>query len=102
MAKKKAEIDMKMFTSGKPGQAEEADQAGSIPAEGPNKVISISLRESEIKMLKALADQYSITRHSLMRFGLRWFMTEIAAGRIDLDSYTEEAPVPRRRLKIPK
>lgn len=99
MAKRKTSIDMSMFTSGKPVQAEEAEQ---VPAEGPNKVISISLRESEIDLLEALADQYSVSRHSLMRFGLRWFLAEVAAGRLDLDSYTEEVPTPKRRLKIPK
>ncbi len=71
-----------------------------IPAEGRTLSIGVGLKESEVQMLDTIAKQLGIARNGLMRYGLRYFLKEYAAGRIDLLSDVE-TPQPKKRLNMP-
>ena len=51
-------------------------------------------------MLDEIVDQLDITRNSLMRYAIRYFLTQYIEGEIN-PAEDVEAPEPKKRLKMP-
>lgn len=96
MAKQRATIDAGLFKS-----TEEGAPAVEVPAEGPIKSITVGLRRSEIELVEAIAQEHEIARNALLRYAVRHFLTEYAAGRVDLAASIEAPPPPKKRLIMP-
>ena len=91
---KRATIDQGLFKSTEAGAVE-------VPAEGPIKSVTVGLRRSELEMAEGIAEEYEIARNALLRYAVRFFLSEYAAGRVDLAAKIEAPPPPKKRLIMP-
>jgi hypothetical protein len=66
---------------------------------GVIKSTGVGLKTGEITALQAIADTFELARNSVMRIGLRWFIAQYRAGKIDLSAYIENPPPPKKRLR---
>lgn len=80
MAKKKSKIAAEEVAPSKPtasttgGQMVDIGNLPSLPQDGRTVPLGISLKESEIALLDAIADDLKVSRHSLLRYGVRLFL----------------------------
>ena len=91
---KRATIDQGLFKSTEAGAVE-------VKAEGPIKSVTVGLRRSELEMVEDIAEEHEIARNALLRYAVRYFLTEYAAGRVDLAAHIEAPPPPKKRLVMP-
>ena len=100
MAKRqeRAQID-NPFTKTEPGTSSSAGQ-GEIPAEGHTRPVAVGLRESEIELLDQVAADHGVARNAVMRWALRWFLKEYAAGRAPLAAAVK-TPKPKNIIDMP-
>ena len=96
MAKKRANLD-NIFKSTEPGNMTTPDV---VPATGRTISVGVGLKEGEVAMLDEIVDQLDVTRNALMRYAIRYFLTQYIAGEINLADDVE-APEPKKRLKMP-
>ena len=96
MAKKRADLNQ-IFKSTEPGNRTAPD---AVPATGRTISVGVGLKEGEVAMLDEIVDQLDVTRNALMRYAIRYFLTQYIAGEINLADDVE-APEPKKRLKMP-
>ena len=96
MAKKRADLD-NIFKSTEPGNKTTPDV---VPATGRTISVGVGLKEGEVAMLDEIVGQLDVTRNALMRYAIRYFLTQYIAGEINLADDVE-APEPKKRLKMP-
>ena len=101
MAKKKPKLDSPFVRTTPPNYEERTAEEVFIPAEGKTVPTSVGLKESEVELLDAVANDYGIARNAVMRWALRWFLSEHENGRISLSSDVETPPPPKNRLNMP-
>lgn len=98
MAKQRADLnDLFKKTESSSKRALEAE---TVPATGRTLSVGVGLKESEVEMLDAIVDNLGVTRNALMRYAIRYFLSEYIAGEIDL-AEDVETPEPKKRLKMP-
>jgi len=101
MAKKQSGLDDIFRSTDKPpAKSRQAARQGMIPAEGRTVPVGVGLKESEVEALDDIANGLGVSRNALMRYAVRYFLTEYTAGRIDLKDKVE-APRAKKRLKMP-
>ena len=96
MAKKRADLD-NIFKSTEPGNMTTPDV---VPATGRTISVGVGLKEGEVAMLDEIVGQLDVTRNALMRYAIRYFLTQYIAGELNLADDVE-APEPKKRLKMP-
>lgn len=96
MAKKRADLNQ-IFKSTEPGNRVAPD---AVPATGRTISVGVGLKEGEVAMLDEIVDQLDVTRNALMRYAIRYFLTQYITGEINLADDVE-APEPKKRLKMP-
>jgi hypothetical protein len=96
MAKKRADLNQ-IFKSTEPGNRAAPD---AVPATGRTISVGVGLKEGEVAMLDEIVDQLDVTRNALMRYAIRYFLTQYITGEINLADDVE-APEPKKRLKMP-
>ena len=90
MAKKRARlIDSDPLAKTGAGQGGAAGDEKRVPSDGRTMSTGVGLKESEVELLDKIAGEHGVARNALMRYGLRWFLTEYINGRIDLASDIE-------------
>ena len=78
MAKRRGEVSDDLFGRTEP------DERVVIPAEGYTRSISVGMKESEVEMLDAIAEELGVARNAVMRFFLRYAMREHKSGRLEV------------------
>ena len=97
MAKRKADLN-NIFKSTEPGSKTTVEDA--VPATGRTVSVGVGLKESEVAMLDQIVEDLDVTRNSLMRYAIRYFLNKYIAEEINLADDVE-APEPKKRLKMP-
>ena len=97
MAKRKADLN-NIFKSTEPGSKTTAEDA--VPATGRTVSVGVGLKESEVAMLDQIVEDLDVTRNSLMRYAIRYFLNKYIAEEINLADDVE-APEPKKRLTMP-
>lgn len=65
---------------------------------GKIKPMGVGLKTGEIEALDGIVEERRVSRNSLMRFAIRWFITQYRAGNVDLSEYIKEPPQPKKTL----
>ena len=73
-------------------------EAPVIPATGRTIPTSVGLKESELAMINAIAEENQVARNAIMRFGLRYFLEHYQAGAVTLPFKTIPA---KKRIIFP-
>ena len=100
MAKKKPQLDSPFARTTPLPHSETANDV-EIPAEGRTVPTSVGLKESEVELLDRIAEDYGIARNAVMRWALRWFLSEHQNGRVSLASDVETPETPKNKLNMP-
>jgi len=99
MAKRTARIDDSLFrrTEGE-GETQGGGTGGPrVPATGRTLSVGVGLKESEVDMLDAIAAELGIARNALLRYLVRFGLSEYRAGRLEVPVRREE----RYRVEMP-
>lgn len=94
MAKQKLD-DIFKKTEGK-----DSDKPVEVPSGGRTIAVGVGLKEAEVAELDKIVDKLDITRNALMRYAIRYFLSQYNAGEIN-PAEDVEAPEPKKRLKMP-
>ena len=86
-------------TEGK-SQAKSAEAPSEVPSGGRTIAVGVGLKEAEVAELDKIVDKLDITRNALMRYAIRYFLSQYNAGEIKLENDIE-SPEPKKRLKMP-
>jgi hypothetical protein len=97
MAKTQANLD-NIFKKTERGTATGSKK--EIPATGRTVSVGVGLKESEVALLDEIAKELDVTRNAIMRYGLRYFLSQIQAGSLDMTKDVQE-PELKKRLKMP-
>lgn len=100
MAKSKQNLD-NLFARTTGGAAARASDNSDLN-QGNIKPLGVGLSEGERSALDGIAGEHGISRNSLLRFAIRWFIVQYRAGDIDLTSMIETPPPPKKRLGLPE
>lgn len=92
MAKKPDYTNLMAKTEGEAG-SNTADN--SDLDEGNIKPMGVGLKGGELEAINAIAAKHKMTRNSLLRYAVRWFIVQYRAGNVDLagDVQTEVTEV---------
>lgn len=71
-----------------------------VPSTGRTLSVGVGLKESEVALLDEIAKELDVTRNALMRYGLRYFLGQLQAGKLDMAKDVQE-PEMKKRLKMP-
>lgn len=71
-----------------------------VPSTGRTLSVGVGLKESEVALLDEIAKELDVTRNALMRYGLRYFLSQLQAGKLDMTKDVQE-PEMKKRLKMP-
>lgn len=74
--------------------------AAEVPSTGRTLSVGVGLKESEVALLDEIAKELDVTRNALMRYGLRYFLGQLQAGKLDMAKDVQE-PEMKKRLKMP-
>lgn len=96
MAKRQTNLDS-IF---KKTEASTASPTPGVPAKGRTLSVGVGLKESEVALLDEIAKELDVTRNALMRYGLRYFLSQLQAGKLDMTKDVQE-PEMKKRLKMP-
>jgi hypothetical protein len=106
MAKQRGNLD-DIFRKTEPAARPPAPAAQSAPSTGEavpktGRTISVGvgLKEGEVAELDRIVEELEITRNALMRYAIRYFLTQYAAGSVNL-ARDVESPEAKKRLKMP-
>ena len=77
-----------------------ATPAAEVPSSGRTLSVGVGLKESEVALLDEIAKELDVTRNALMRYGLRYFLSQLQAGKLDMTKDVQE-PEMKKRLKMP-
>lgn len=69
--------------------------------EGNIKATGIGLRAGELAALDVMATSVELSRNSLMRGALRWFIKQYRAGKVDLSQFVDTPPPQKKKLRLP-
>ena len=69
-----------------------------VPSGGRTIAVGVGLKEAEVAELDKIVDKLDITRNALMRYAIRYFLSQYSAGEIKLDV---EEPEVKKKLKMP-
>lgn len=72
-------------TTGKPSQVTEQTEE----KKNENYPMSVYLKEHERLYIEGLADQLGVARHAMLQFGLRYFIDQHRAGKVEILTETE-------------
>ena len=86
-------------TEGK-SQAKSAEAPSEVPSGGRTIAVGVGLKEAEVAELDKIVDKLDITRNALMRYAIRYFLSQYNAGEIKPENDIE-SPEPKKRLKMP-
>lgn len=75
-----------------------AAKSTEVPSGGRTVAVGVGLKEGEVAELDKIVDKLDITRNALMRYAIRYFLSQYNAGEIKLDV---EEPEVKKRLKMP-
>lgn len=95
MAKQRATIDAGLFANTEAGAPVE------VPADGPTKNMSVGMKQSEAELIEGIAAEFGVSMNAIMRYGLRYFLRDYLAGRVDLASDVRKPPPPKNILDMP-
>lgn len=96
MAKRQTGLD-NIF---KKTESETTAPAAEVPSTGRTLSVGVGLKESEVALLDEIAKELDVTRNALMRYGLRYFLGQLQAGKLDMAKDVQE-PEMKKRLKMP-
>lgn len=71
-----------------------------VPSGGRTIAVGVGLKEAEVAELDKIVDKLDITRNALMRYAIRYFLSQYNAGAIN-PAEDVESPEPKKRLKMP-
>ena len=71
-----------------------------MPKTGRTVSVGVGLKEGEVAELDRIVEDLDITRNALMRYAIRYFLTQYNAGSINLANDVE-SPETKKRLKMP-
>lgn len=74
------------------------DKTAEVPTSGRTIPVGVGLKEAEVAELDKIVDKLDITRNALMRYAIRYFLSQYSAGAIKLDV---EEPEVKKKLKMP-
>jgi hypothetical protein len=74
------------------------EKSVEIPTGGRTLAVGVGLKEAEVAELDKIVDKLDITRNALMRYAIRYFLSQYSAGEIKLDV---EEPEVKKKLKMP-
>ena len=69
-----------------------------VPSGGRTVAVGVGLKEAEVAELDKIVEKLDITRNALMRYAIRYFLSQYSAGEIKLDV---EEPEVKKKLKMP-
>lgn len=72
-----------------------------VPSEGYTRSLGVTLKDSEIDLLGEIADEHEVSRNSVIRYGIRYFLRDYLSGEVDLSADVEEPERPRKTLNMP-
>lgn len=81
-------------------KASRPKDAADVPATGRTLSVGVGLKESEVTMLDAVAQELDVTRNAVMRYALRYFLKAYRTGKADPAADVEMPPV-KKRLHMP-
>ena len=67
--------------------------------QGKVSPIGVGLTEGELNAIKVLAEAHNVAPHALLKLAVREFIKTARAGKIDIETYFEVPPPPKKRLK---
>jgi hypothetical protein len=74
------------------------EKSVEVPTGGRTIPVGVGLKEAEVAELDKIVDSLDITRNALMRYAIRYFLSQYSAGEIKLDV---EEPEVKKKLKMP-
>jgi hypothetical protein len=74
------------------------EKSAEVPTSGRTIPVGVGLKEAEVAELDKIVDKLDITRNALMRYAIRYFLSQYSAGEIKLDV---EEPEVKKKLKMP-
>lgn len=74
------------------------EKSTEVPTGGRTIPVGVGLKEAEVAELDKIVDKLDITRNALMRYAIRYFLSQYSAGDIKLDV---EEPEVKKKLKMP-
>lgn len=86
----------------KTGGDSDQDLASIDLDESPTVSTGLGIRTGELKAITLLADRLGITKNALMRFAIRYVLTAVRDGKINIDQFIEIPPEPKKDIKMPK
>lgn len=69
-----------------------------VPTGGRTIPVGVGLKEAEVAELDKIVEKLDISRNSLMRYAIRYFLSQYSAGAIKLDV---EEPEVKKKLRMP-
>ena len=72
----------------------------TVPRTGRTISVGVGLKEGEVAELDRIVEDLDITRNALMRYAIRYFLTQYSAGSINL-AKDVESPESKKRLRMP-
>ncbi len=76
------------------------DGCRSRAQDRPHCSVGVGLKEGEVAELDRIVEDLDITRNALMRYAIRYFLTQYNAGSVNL-AKDVESPETKKRLKMP-
>ena len=74
------------------------EKSAEVPTGGRTIPVGVGLKEAEVAELDKIVEKLDITRNALMRYAIRYFLSQYSAGEIKLDV---EEPEVKKKLKMP-
>lgn len=63
--------------------------------------MSVGMKQSEAEIIEAIAAEFGVSMNAIMRYGLRYFLRDYLAGRVDLAADVRKPPPPKNILEMP-
>ncbi len=74
------------------------EKSTEVPTGGRTIPVGVGLKEAEVAELDKIVEKLDITRNALMRYAIRYFLSQYSVGAIKLDV---EEPEVKKKLKMP-
>jgi hypothetical protein len=100
MAKQQQPLNDPFARTGRGGEPDQ-ELAEIDLDESPVKSTGLGIRTGEWKALNLIAKRHGVTINKLVRFFLRYCITQVRDGKLDLGTFLEIPPEPKRDLKMP-
>ena len=99
MARKQSQPLEDIFKKTEP-ESGEPTTTGEVPATGRTLSVGVGLKESEVRMLDAIADELDVARNAVMRYAIRYFLAQYQSGVVNPADDVQEPEV-KKQLKMP-